>query len=105
MRRGRYSGADRTRSEKRPASQEANPSIFDRLKTESRVKNETAKEALAMTAVALMEEIGRLRTLAKSSKITADEARAFPAVASNLRRTLDALGLLGLEEDQEDLLA
>ena len=76
--------------------------LYDRLVEQSPMKSAAAKETIALSVLAIVEQIARLRALARQGDLTGDEARSVPALASNLRRQLDTLGVLDMAQEEED---
>jgi hypothetical protein len=69
----------------------------------STLKSSSAKKILVVSLRALLEEQERLRATAKSGVIAADEARQISSTATNIRKTMEALGLIVEREETIEL--
>ena len=87
-----------------PAQPSEVKALATRLAKESPLKNKEAKRALAESAASLIVHQRQLMSRNLTERgLPAEEARTIPAVASGLRRALEALGVLApAEEDAVD---
>ena len=68
---------------------------------QSPLRSEAAKAALAETLAGLLAHQRTLMDRQFMGTITAEESRTLPAVASNIKRVTDALGLTQINEDDD----
>lgn len=74
-----------------------------RLRSASTLESDAAADILVLTVIELVKHLDELRIRADKGKISTDERRVIPAIASNIKRALDALGCgrmreVGLED-------
>jgi hypothetical protein len=72
---------------------------YDGLFSESKLPFVTAKRALAESAATLLVELGVLRERQRQGVIATEEVRVMPALASNVRRLIESMGVSKMPDD------
>jgi type IV secretory pathway ATPase VirB11/archaellum biosynthesis ATPase len=98
----RAAGRRKPKATECPRNPRVRQALAGALEADSTLESEVARETLAFTAAALKSEIARLQALADSGAISADESKSLSAASSNLRRTLEALGVLEAKKKKKN---
>lgn len=72
------------------------------VRAESPMKHEQSREVLVSSLRGLLLERARLERLTRSGRITAEESKTVPAIANQIRRVIEQLGVVEHRDPDEE---